>query len=185
MNSIDLATLDAEILTCIKCPLYKGRTQAVIGVGPMNPKVMFIAEAPGENEDKTGLPLVGQAGKNFASLLSEAGLKREDVYITNVVKCRPHIRNKNRKPSREEIAACKSYLMREIALVEPRLIVLMGATALNVFFQGANITKSRGQRLTMLSRSFFITFHPASIIYDSSKEKLIRADFKTLRDLVQ
>src|SRR3712207_2443033 len=137
-----LAEIAAEVNRCTACELHKGRTRAVPGEGPANADIMFIGEAPGRNEDQQGRPFVGQAGKLLEELLAEIGLTRDDVWIGNVVKCRPP---QNRDPRPEEIAACSVYLERQIALLQPKLIATLGRYSMEKFFPGARITRVHGQ----------------------------------------
>ena len=122
-----LEELAAEIKVCPKCRLSETRTHAVPGEGSANARIMFVGEGPGENEDKTGRPFVGQAGKLLNKLLEEAGIEREDVFISNIVKCRPP---GNRVPAADEVEACNDYLMAQIAITEPKFICPLGSSSL-------------------------------------------------------
>jgi DNA polymerase len=156
-----LAEIAAEVNRCTACELHKGRTCAVPGEGPLNAELMFIGEAPGYNEDKQGRPFVGQAGKLLEELLAEIGLTRDDVFIANVVKCRPP---NNRDPRPEEIAACAGYLERQIELVQPRLIATLGRYSMEKYFPGAKITRVHGQARRDGSRVLIPLYHPAYIL---------------------
>lgn len=156
-----LAEIAAEVNCCTACELHKGRTRAVPGEGPVNAEIMFIGEAPGRNEDQQGRPFVGQAGKLLEQLLGEIGLTRGDVWIGNVVKCRPP---ENRDPRPEEIAACAGYLERQIALLEPSLIATLGRFSMEKFFPGAKITRVHGQAKRDGKRVLIPLFHPAYIL---------------------
>ena len=150
-----------EVRSCTACELHKGRTRAVPGEGPLNAEIMFIGEAPGRNEDLQGRPFVGQAGKLLEELLAEIGLTRDDVWIGNVVKCRPP---GNRDPQPEELAACAGYLERQIALLQPKLIATLGRFSMEKFFPGARITRVHGQAKRDGKRVLIPLFHPAYVL---------------------
>ena len=156
-----LAEIAAEVNRCTACELHKGRTHAVPGEGPVSAEIMFIGEAPGRNEDLQGRPFVGQAGKLLEELLSEIGLTREDVWIGNVVKCRPP---ENRDPRPEEIAACAGYLERQIALLDPKVIATLGRYSMEKFFPGAKITRVHGQAKREGQRVLIPLYHPAYVL---------------------
>ena len=156
-----LAEIAAEVSVCTACELHKGRTHAVPGEGPVQAEIMFIGEAPGRNEDQQGRPFVGQAGGLLEELLAEIGLTRDDVWIGNVVKCRPE---GNRDPRPEEIAACAGYLERQIALLNPKVIATLGRFSMEKFFPGARITKVHGQARREGNRVLIPLFHPAYIL---------------------
>lgn len=176
---------ELTIKNCSGCELAKERNQVVIGTGSAKAAVMFIGEAPGKNEDLTGVPFVGAAGKRFDALLDIAGIKREDVYIANVVKCRPP---KNRDPKPAEIAACRPYLEQQLEVIKPRFIVTLGNFATKFMLgKDLSITDAHG-KLAKSERSkamVFPVFHPASAIYDPSKQPLLEADFAYLGKLVR
>jgi DNA polymerase len=156
-----LQAIADEVRVCTACELHKGRTRAVPGEGPCNAEIMFIGEAPGQNEDQQGRPFVGQAGKLLEELLAEIGLTRHDVWIANVVKCRPP---GNRDPRPEEIAACAGYLERQIALLQPKLIATLGRYSMEKFFPGAKITRVHGQAKRNGARVLIPLFHPAYVL---------------------
>src|SRR3712207_564609 len=156
-----LEEIAAEVNQCTACELHKGRTRAVPGEGPVNAEIMFIGEAPGWNEDQQGRPFVGQAGKLLEELLAEIGLTRGDVWISNIVKCRPP---DNRDPRPEEIAACAGYLERQIALLEPKVIATLGRYSMEKFFPGARITRVHGQARREGQRVLIPLYHPAYIL---------------------
>lgn len=160
-----LREIEAEVRSCTACALHKGRTRAVPGEGPVNAEIMFIGEAPGRNEDLQGRPFVGQAGKLLEELLDEIGLSRDDVWIGNVVKCRPP---GNRDPQPEEIAACAGYLERQIELLQPKLIATLGRFSMEKFFPGARITRVHGQARRDGSRVLIPLFHPAYVLRNMS-----------------
>jgi uracil-DNA glycosylase len=160
-----LQAIAAEVEVCTACELHKGRTRAVPGEGPVNAELMFIGEAPGYNEDQQGRPFVGAAGKLLEELLAEIGLTREDVWIGNVVKCRPP---QNRDPRPEEIAACAGYLERQISLLQPKLIATLGRYSMERFFPGARITRVHGQARRDGARVLIPLFHPAYVLRNIS-----------------
>jgi DNA polymerase len=157
----ELQQIAEEVNACTKCPLHQGRTRGVPGEGPLNADLMFIGEAPGRNEDLQGRPFVGQAGRLLEQLLAEIGLTRDDVWIGNVVKCRPP---GNRDPLPEEIAACSEYLERQIALLQPKMIATLGRYSMEKFFPGARITKVHGQAKRAGNRVLIPLFHPAYVL---------------------
>ena len=156
-----LQAIAAEVEVCTACELHKGRTRAVPGEGPVNAELMFIGEAPGYNEDQQGRPFVGAAGKLLEELLAEIGLTRDDVWIGNVVKCRPP---QNRDPRPEEIAACSGYLERQISVLQPKLIATLGRYSMERFFPGARITRVHGQARRDGARVLIPLFHPAYVL---------------------
>ena len=156
-----LQAIANEVQVCTACELHKGRTHAVPGEGPVNAEIMFIGEAPGFNEDQQGRPFVGPAGKLLEELLAELNLSRDDVWIGNVVKCRPP---QNRDPRPEEIAACAGYLERQIELLQPKLIATLGRYSMEKFFPGAKITRVHGQARREGPRVLIPLFHPAYIL---------------------
>jgi DNA polymerase len=176
-----LLSIAREVDACTKCPLHASRTRAVPGDGPADARVMIIGEGPGYNEDREGLPFVGAAGQNLGGLLSVAGLRRESVYITNIVKCRPP---GNRRPAKSEADTCYPYLRRQIELVDPEVVVLLGDTALKQFFPGSALGGVHGRPVTRSQRTFFPTYHPASMIYNRSLKAVLDEDFASLGRLL-
>jgi len=179
-DSLDLVA--REVSACLLCPLSASRTRAVPGEGPPNARVMLIGEGPGRNEDLQGRPFVGAAGKELDSLLAEAGLMRDGVFVCNVVKCRPP---DNRRPAAAEVEACAPYLDRQLALVKPRVVVLLGDTALKRFFPERGLGDSHGRLLKRGALEFFSSYHPAAIIYNASLEEVVRSDFRKLGEFVR
>ena len=173
----ELTDLYAEIKQCQQCNLHKTRTQAVPGVGPENARIMFIGEAPGFNEDKKGEPFVGQAGQFLNTLLALAGLKRDEVYITNVVKSRPP---DNRDPQPDELAACAPWLDRQLAIIQPQVIVTLGRFSMARWFPGASISKIHGQPRKFGRLTVVPMFHPAAALHQPKYRELIEADFRQL-----
>lgn len=185
-----------EIKNCSKCPLSKSRTNAVPGEGSVRAEIMLVGEAPGETEDETGRPFVGVAGSLLRRIMREIGLREEEVYITNVVKCRPP---RNRTPEKEEIAACSDYLRRQIRLIKPKIIVALGNVAGEWFFNENNIkwqgiTRQRGKiyemRVSGHKFKLIPTFHPSaavrgSVSSDTIKEDLLKAIAEAKREIVK
>ena len=166
-----------EVRTCTLCRLSEGRTNAVPGEGSGFAKIMFIGEAPGRSEDQQGRPFVGVAGKLLTEALQEAGLSREDVFITNIVKCRPP---NNRVPREDERNACRPYLERQIALINPKIICVLGRTAYESLLEGGSITSNRGKVVRRDNRFYFLTIHPAAIIYNPELKAVFRHDLINL-----
>jgi len=177
-----LNELYSKAQTCKACLLYKTRNNIVFSDGFEFAPVMFIGEAPGENEDKTGIPFIGRAGQLLRKFLFETDYKQEDFYIANTVKCRPP---KNRKPTKEEKQACRGYLEQQIELINPEIIVLVGTTALESFNDDKKLTisKARGKifekEINNKLRKFFPIFHPSYLLrYHSLEEGSPRYLFK-------
>ena len=174
-----LADAAAEAANCTKCRLAQGRTQVVFGVGDPDADLMFIGEAPGFHEDKQGEPFVGAAGQLLTRMLGEIGLSRDEVYIGNVIKCRPP---GNRDPLPEEIEACTPWLVEQVSLIQPRVIVTLGNFATKfVLDTTVGITRLRGQVHDWHGRTVIPTFHPAAILHGGGEKsrqfQLLREDF--------
>jgi len=176
-----LLAIALEVGACTKCPLHESRTRAVPGEGPSDARVVIIGEGPGSSEDREGRPFVGAAGQNLQALLTIAGLKREGVFITNVVKCKPP---GNRRPAKSEADACYQYLRRQIELIDPEVVVLLGDTALKQFFPGSSLGAMHGKPATRSQRTFFPTYHPASMIYNRELKDVLDEDFGKLGRLL-
>ena len=175
--------LAREAATCTRCRLSAGRTQVVFGVGNPSAELMFIGEAPGFHEDKQGEPFVGAAGQLLTTLLGEIGLRREDVYICNVLRCRPP---GNRDPMPDEIEACTPWLQQTLAVVDPRIIVTLGNFATRYMLERPiGISRVRGERFHIDGRIVIPTFHPAAILRGggaASKQMAdVRSDFAAVR----
>jgi len=170
-----------EVLVCKKCPLWKGRKRAVPGEGPADSKLILVGEAPGRREDELGRPFVGSAGRRLETLLESAGMSRDEAFITNIVKCRPP---RNRRPRRSEAKMCDQYLRRQMAAVNPSLVVLLGDTALKHFFPGGRLSSAHGKVLRKDGIRFLPTYHPASITYDRSLERAVHKDLGRIRKLL-
>ena len=178
-----LEKLAKQIKVCTRCELHRSRTEAVPGEGPTHAEIMFIGEGPGASEDKQGRPFVGTSGKFLDQLLEQAGVTRADVFITNVVKCRPP---GNRDPLPDEIEICTSnYLEHQIKLVNPSIIVTLGRHSMGLFFKGAKITQIHGQMRKVGERFVIAMFHPAAALHQVSLKTTIMADFARLPKLLE
>ena len=176
-------SLTEEITNCQKCRLCAARTRAVPGEGNPHARLMFIGEGPGRDEDLTGRPFVGRAGQLLDKMIAAIGLSREEVYIANVVKCRPP---QNRAPEMDEVAACMSYLRAQVGLIRPQVIVLLGSSALGAILGAEHrITRERGAWIERKGVFFMPTFHPAALLRDESKKRPVWEDLKKVRDKLQ
>jgi DNA polymerase len=169
------------VIEC-KCELKKTATQAVFGVGNASAEIIFIGEAPGKSEDAKGEPFVGAAGKFLNEMLGLINLKREDIYITNIVKYRPP---NNRDPLPEEKSACREWLLGELKIISPKLIIFLGRHAMNNFFPDQQISKAHGKLLIkkfngISTKFFFPLYHPAAALYDGSMREVLIEDFKKI-----
>ncbi|HEU4606278.1 MAG TPA: uracil-DNA glycosylase [Nitrososphaera sp.] len=172
-----LEKIAAEVRGCPLCKLARTRKNAVPGEGQLAARIMFVGEAPGRSEDEKGRPFVGAAGRILNDLLQKAGIERSQVFITNVVKCRPP---NNRVPEEDEAAACRPYLDRQIALIKPKVICILGRTAYASLLGGSSITTNRGKIVEKAGQKYFLTFHPAAAIYNKSLIAALEADLKKL-----
>ena len=177
----ELEIIKQNVIKCTKCELCKTRTNAVPGKGNFQSDVIFVGEAPGRNEDKNGEPFVGVAGKKLSIALEEAGITRDAVYITNIVKCRPP---NNRVPTTNERDTCKEYLKQEIEIIKPKLICILGNTAFNSILGGSEITKFRGKVVRKDNLLYFLTIHPAATIYNQKLIDVLKNDIVKLFDLI-
>ncbi len=172
-----LGDLAKEVSICTRCPLAQGRTKAVPGDGPESASIMFVGEGPGFHEDQQGKPFVGAAGQFLTELLQSIGLKREEVYITNVVKCRPP---GNRDPQPEEIEACRSYLDRQIAIIQPKVIVTLGRYSMTRAFPNEKISAIHGKPRKVGDVVYVPMFHPAAALHQPSLRRTVEEDFAKL-----
>jgi DNA polymerase len=178
----ELQKLAKKIVVCTKCELHLSRKNAVPGEGPPHTEIMFIGEGPGQREDEQGRPFVGASGKFLDQLLGQAGVTRADVWITNVVKCRPP---GNRDPLPDEIEICTgNYLQRQIELVNPSIIVTLGRHSMGRFFKGAKITQIHGQMRELDGRFVIAMYHPAAALHQTSLRAVIMEDFARLPELL-
>lgn len=182
-KELSLEDIRAQVEACRGCELRDGRTNVVFGSGNPQAQVFIIGEAPGKNEDLQGVPFVGAAGKYLNELLGYAGLQRDDVYIANVLKCRPP---SNRNPKAPEILACSDFLRAQVSAVNPRIIVTLGNFATKFILKTEEgITNLRGTVHFAGRFMVFPVFHPAAAIYDRSKRDVLKEDFTTLGKLLQ
>jgi uracil-DNA glycosylase len=176
LNQID------DVLHCPRCDLKLTRTNVVVGSGPLDAKIILIGEAPGRNEDKKGEPFVGAAGRNLNGLLEEAGIDRKNVYITNIVKCRPP---ENRPPFDYEVEACHTYLKKQIEVIKPRAIVLLGRTAAETMLgRKIEMSKEHGTVVENDGIRYLITYHPAAMIYKRTLKDTLVEDYKKISALL-
>ena len=171
-----------EITGCTKCGLSQGRTNAVPGEGAQDADIMFIGEAPGFYEDRDGRPFIGQAGKLLDEMLAKIGLDRKDVYITNMVKCRPP---DNRDPLPTELSSCAPYLDRQIEIISPRVIVCLGRFSFSKFFPGESISKARGKPRDWKNIKIYPMYHPAAALHNPRLKPAIEKDFRNLPALIE
>jgi uracil-DNA glycosylase len=164
-----LKLIREDIGDCTRCRLHKGRTNLVFGVGNVNADLMFIGEGPGADEDAQGEPFVGRAGQLLNNMISAMGLKREDVYIANVVKCRPP---SNRTPEKDECDTCSPFLMRQIDVIKPKVIVALGAVAAkNLLAVSDSMANLRGRWYDFRNSKLVVTYHPAYLLRDPRQKK--------------
>lgn len=168
-----------SIAECKKCRLCTNRTNIVLGEGNINAKIMFIGEGPGADEDKQGLPFVGKAGQLMNKAFQALGINREEIYIANIVKCRPP---SNRVPEEDEAQACLNYLRNQVVLIKPEIIVLLGSTALkNILGKEYGITAVRGKWMEKNGIKYMPTWHPAALLRDENKKIEFWQDLKELK----
>ncbi len=182
---IDKAELYEDIKTnvvnCQLCKLCYSRKNAVPGRGNLDTKILFVGEAPGKNEDKLGLPFIGFAGKILEDALKKTGLEKDDVYITNIVKCRPP---NNRIPDKEEISTCLAYLKKEIQIISPSIVCVLGATVLQSLLNLKSIHLYHGKTITIDKINYFITYHPAATIYNNGLRELFFNEINMVVNMV-
>lgn len=176
-----LTEIARQVSNCTDCPLNKTRTNTVPGDGPETASIMIIGEAPGYNEDQQGRPFVGAAGRLLDQLLRSIDMKREEVFITNTVKCRPI---NNRDPLLDETAACKKYLDRQINLISPQVIVTLGRYALSAFMPNAKISNVRGIAQNVNNQIVFPVYHPAAALRQNKFRQIISEDMQKLSTLL-
>ena len=183
----DLEELADQIRNCTLCDLHENRKNAVPGEGPKDSDVMFIGEAPGYHEDQQGLPFVGSAGEVLDELLENAGLERDEVFIGNIIKCRPP---DNRDPTDDEIEACTPYLRKQILNIKPKLIVSLGRFAARLLLnRNVKVSKEHG---TLVESDFggwgcklFVSYHPAAALYGGGTRTELEEDFEDLREIIE
>ena len=177
-----LKKIKKQVTQCTKCELSKTRNNSVPGKGNFKSDVIFVGEAPGKNEDMKGEPFIGIAGKKLSIALENAGITRDDVYITNIVKCRPP---KNRVPTTNERNTCQNYLKKEIEIIKPKIICILGNTAFNSLLNGKEIIKFRGKIVRKNNQLYFLTIHPAATIYNQKLINVLKKDIKKLLRVVK
>ncbi len=177
-----LLKIAKEVSACKKCALYHSRKNAVPGEGPETAEIMFIGEGPGFHENEQGRPFVGAAGQFLDELLAQAGLDRSKVWIGNVVKCRPP---GNRDPLPEELNACDAYLERQIAIINPKIIITLGRFSMGKFMPGVKISQVHGQMRKINDRHVIAMFHPAAALHQPAMKPAILHDFQQLPKLLE
>src|SRR5262245_7754621 len=178
-----LDSLAAQIRVCVKCPLCQSRTLAVPGEGKTSARVMLIGEAPGREEDESGRPFVGAAGRFLDHVLEGAGVNRDDLFITNIVKCRPP---KNRAPRVGEIETCTSnYLFEQIDLINPALIALLGGVAAKKILGVKSVNEARGRVIERDGRQYLVGYHPAVRFYREDLGEKVKEDFELLKRVLE
>jgi len=181
LSSLNIEELEAKVAKCKKCPLWEQRTNTVFGSGNKKAKLLFVGEAPGREEDLQGLPFVGRAGQLLTKILASVGLSREEVYITNILKCRPP---NNRDPKEEEVSACEPYLARQIELIKPVLICALGRVAgQNLLKRNASLTYLRGGIHYYNDIMVVVTYHPAALLRNPNLKRDAWEDIKMIRKL--
>lgn len=176
-----LEQVAAEVSVCTRCILHYSRKNAVPGEGPANARIMFIGEGPGFHENEQGRPFVGAAGHFLDELLEKIGMKRSEVFITNVVKCRPP---GNRDPLPEELEACNDYLERQIQAINPKVIVTLGRYSMARFLPNAKISDVHGQAVRVRGRLIVPMYHPAAALHQASLKPIVERDFALLPGLI-
>lgn len=178
----DYDDLINRIKSCALCSLSEKRTQAVPGEGSLDADIMFVGEGPGFYEDRDGRPFVGPAGKFLDELLQSIGLRRETVYITNMVKCRPP---NNRDPLPGEVSACRPYLDTQLEMISPEVIVTLGRHSFSKFFPSQSLTKARGRSQQWRNLTVYPIYHPAAALHNPRLRSVIVEDFSRLPDVVR
>ena len=177
----NLAQIAEEVSTCTACKLHSSRKNAVPGEGPAHSDLIFIGEGPGFHENEQGRPFVGAAGKFLEELLSSINLKRSDVFIANVIKCRPP---GNRDPLPQELSACSEYLERQILTINPRVVVTLGRYSMAHYLPNAKISQVHGQAIRVRGRLIVAMYHPAAALHQRSLRPTIESDFAKLPELI-
>jgi uracil-DNA glycosylase len=181
-NNLDLIKqISDEVIRCTKCQLCHTRKNAVPGEGSGSARILFVGEAPGRFEDVQGKPFVGPAGRILDATLSKANISGSQIFITNIVKCRPP---GNRRPKRDEISWCNDYLNKQISLINPKIVCILGATAYSSLLGGKEITLDRGKLLNINGRDYFLTIHHAATLYRRSLLRVLEEDLLKLSKLI-
>ncbi len=176
-----LEAINQEIAHCTRCPLHAGRTYPVPGAGPVAAEIMFVGEAPGFYEDQKGMPFVGRSGQFLDELLAGAKIDRQKVFVSNVIKCRPP---GNRDPQPAEVEACRGYLERQIAIIQPEIIVTLGRHSMARAFPSEKISLVHGQPRRVAGQLYFPMYHPAAALHRPSLREAVEEDFRRLRALL-
>jgi DNA polymerase len=181
-GTIDL--IKEKVINCNKCSLYKTRNNPVFGEGFLDSNIIFVGEAPGRNEDISGKPFVGRAGKILDEMLESIGLKRKNVYISNIVKCRPP---RNRNPSKKEISICGNFIDEQIKIINPKIIVPLGRIAISYFFDKYDLKFEKiniihGKIYSINSIKIIPIYHPAAVIYNNKLRDTLKQDFQIVKD---
>lgn len=177
-KTVKIETLESECRSCSKCSLRENCTRVVFGDGDLNSPLMLVGEAPGAEEDRQGIPFVGSAGQLLNRILASVNIKREEVYITNIVKCRPP---GNRLPAQDEVERCLLFLEKQIEIINPGIIVCLGSLSTRTLIdKKALITRIRGEWVQKDSRLYMPTFHPAALLRDMSKKRPVWDDFQKI-----
>ena len=180
-NVADWDDLEPMVINCQKCALAKSRTKVVFGAGNRNADLLFVGEAPGKNEDLQGIPFVGQAGQLLDKILAAIQLERKEVYIANILKCRPP---NNRTPNNAEIEQCEPYLLNQIDLIKPAVIVCLGLTAAKTMLRvESNLRDMRGQVYNYHGVDLVVTYHPAALLRNSNLKKFAWEDFQKIQQM--
>lgn len=179
---MSLQDLNNQILKCEKCALCKTRTNVVPGEGSSEAEIMFVGEGPGQKEDELGRPFVGAAGKLLDKLIASIGLQRKDVYIANVVKCRPP---ENRDPLPEEVDACKSWLDKQVGIIKPKLIVLLGRHSMDRFLPNQKISVDHGKPKRYNNQVYYPVYHPAAALYRNGLLEDLKKDFERIPKILK
>jgi DNA polymerase len=181
-NNLDLLMqISDDVIHCTNCELCHTRKNAVPGEGSALAKVIFVGEAPGKSEDIQGKPFVGRAGKILEAALLNAKISRSQVFITNIVKCRTP---RNRKPKQDEISKCNDYLNKQISVINPKIVCILGATAYSSLLGGKGITLNRGKLISINGRDYFLTIHPAATLYRRRLLRVLEEDLMKLSKLI-
>jgi uracil-DNA glycosylase family 4 len=178
-----LEQIAAEVRACRRCPLHQGRKNAVPGEGPADARIMLIGEGPGFHEDMQGRPFVGASGQYLEELLAEIGLKRDQVYIANVIKCRPP---ENRSPESDEVASCEPFMFRQVQAIKPRVIVALGTFAAQALLRTNDpISRLRGKVFRYGTARLVPTFHPAYLLRSPERKRDVWEDLKKVRAMLR
>lgn len=183
VNSTSLETLNAKINKCLNCKLGNTRTKFVFGTGNPNAEIMFIGEAPGADEDMQGKPFVGRAGQLLTKIIESIGWNRNEVYIANIIKCRPP---QNRRPEADEVEKCRPYLEKQIDLIKPKFIVALGLTAVDSLFSARHkMANVRGKIKSYKGTNVMITYHPAALLRNPNFKRPVWEDMKLLKRMYE